>query len=285
MKAGIIKTVQANIITGQIRMMRMRQTDGVLHRHAFFELVYILRGTATHLLEENSTHLQPGDYFIIDPGTKHCYRDTKDLELINCLFLPEYIDRALIDCPSLSTLLSNQVLRFGVPVDIHAADKIFHDRDGAVGRLIRQMEQEYIAKSVGYMELMRCNLTHILVYAVRAYDQLENSRILHSATGEIVGYLQQHYARPLSLDAISRQFGYTPQYLSALFHRNMGMTLQTYLQRLRVEEACRLICSSKLSTAELAQTVGYNDVKYFLKVFRRHKGMSPREYRAEYASL
>ena len=281
MKTGYVKTVQSSILTGQIRIVHMQQADGMLHRHTFFELVYILKGTATHWLEESCTALQAGDYFIIDPGTKHCYRDTKELELINCLFLPEYIDRALADCPSLSSLLANQVLRFGVPVDLHAADKIFHDRDGTVGKLIRQMEQEYTARSVGYMELLRCNLTHIPVYAVRAYEQAEQSRIRHSVTAAIVEYLQQHYAQPLSLDSISRQFGYTPQYLSSLFHRDMGMTLQAFLQRLRVEEACRLISSRKLSTTALAQAVGYSDAKYFSKIFRQHKGMSPREYRAE----
>lgn len=281
MKIGMVKTVQANIITGQMRIMRMHQSDGVLHRHEFFELVYILKGTATHILEENATLLQAGDYFIIDPGTKHCYRDTKDLELINCLFLPEYIDRALKDCPSLSSLLSNQMLRFGVPVDIHAADKIFRDRDGSVGKLIRQMEQEYAARNVGYMELLRCNLTHILVYAVRAYEHADLARVQHSATASIVGYLQMHYTQVLSLQKISQQFGYSPQYLSALFHRDMGMTLQTYLQRLRVEEACRLMQSAKISTATLAQAVGYNDAKYFCKVFRQQKGMSLKEYRTE----
>ena len=166
-------------------------------------------------------------------------------------------------------------------MDIQAADKIFHDRDGMVGKLIRQMEQEYTAHNVGYMELLRCNLTHILVYAVRAYEQAEQARIRHSTTAAIVGYLQQHFTQPLSLDTISRQFGYTPQYLSSLFHRDMGMTLQAFLQRLRVEEACRLMSSCNLSTTALAQAVGYSDAKYFSRVFRYHKGMSPREYRAE----
>lgn len=281
MKASCVNTVQSNILTGQIRIIHMHQTDGMPHRHAFFELVYIMKGSATHWMEEDCTQLQAGDYFIIDPGTKHCYRDTKELELVNCLFLPEYIDRALKDCPSLSSLLTNQVLRFGVPVDIHAADRIFHDSEGVVGRLIRQMKQEYTAGNVGYMELLRCNLTHILVYAVRAYEQAEQSRVRHEVTAAIVGYLQQHYTQPLSLDDISRQFGYTPQYLSGLFHRDMGVTLQVFLQRLRVEEACRLISSRKMSATALAQAVGYSDAKYFSKIFRRHKGMSPREYSGE----
>lgn len=274
------KILNSQIGDGQIRMMHLHQRDHLPHRHTFFELVYIFRGTATHWVAQDSASLQAGDYFIIDPGSEHSYRDTEDLELVNCLFLPEYIDRALEDCPSLSSLLSNRVLRFGVPVDIHAADRIFHDADGTVGRLIRQMEHEYAERKVGCLELLRCYLTQVLVCAVRASEAAEHARVQHSATAAIVDYLHQHYTQPLSLDVISRQFGYTPPYLSNLFHKDTGMTIQTFLQRLRVEEACRLMDDRELPLSALAQAVGYSDAKYFSKVFRRHKGMSPREYRA-----
>ena len=273
------KTCQSQIGDGQIRMMHLHQRDRSMHRHTFFELVYVLKGTATHWMGQESTLLRAGDYFIIDPGSEHCYKDTKDFEIINCLFLSQYIDRALGDCPSLSSLLSNQVLRFGVPVDIKAADRILHDEDKSVGKLIRQMENEYVQQNVGYMELLRCYLTQVLVLAVRASENAERSRVRHRATASVVEYLQQNYAQPLSLDAISSRFGYTPQYLSSLFHKDTGTTIQDFLQRLRVEEACKRM-DSNLSLTELAQAVGYNDTKHFSKIFRKHKGVSPREYRA-----
>lgn len=279
MTASYIKTFSSQIGDGHIHMMHLHQRDRALHRHTFFELVYVLKGSATHWVEQDSAPLRAGDYFIIDPGSEHSYRDTEDLELVNCLFLSEYIDRALGDCPSLSSLLSNKVLRFGVPVDIRAADRIFHDGDGTVGRLIRQMEWEYAARRVGCMEMLRCYLTQVLVCAIRASEEAERTRIQHDATMAVVDYLQQHYAQPLSLDNMSRRFGYTPQYLSSLFRKDTGMTIQTFLQRLRVEEACRLMGNRELSLSSIAQAVGYSDAKHFSKVFRQHKGVSPREYR------
>ena len=274
------KNVRSQSGDGQIRMMHLQQRDRDPHRHTFFELVYIIGGTATHWLEQDAAPLRAGDYFIIDPGSNHCYRDTRDLELINCLFLPEYIDRALGDCPSLSSLLSNKVLRFGVPVEAQTADRIFHDTDGTVGRLIRQMELEFASRKVGYMELLRCDLTRVLVCAVRACEEQERSRVQHSVTTAIANHLRQNYRKPLSLQEISQRFGYTPQYVSSLFHRDTGMTIQTFLQRLRVDEACRLMSDRSQTLTELAQAVGYTDAKHFSKVFRQHKGMSPREYRA-----
>ena len=275
-----INTCPSQIVYGQIRMMHMHQQERSMHRHTFFELVYILNGTATHRVGSDCMLLRAGDYFIIDPGSIHCYQDTQDLELVNCLFLPEYIDRALGECPSLSSLLSNQVLRFGMPVNVQAADRIFHDTDGTVGKLIRQMEREFADRKLGYMELLRCHLTQVLVCAVRASEEAERSRAQHDVTASIVHYLQQSYAQPLSLEAISRRFGYTPQYLSSLFHKDTGMTIQTFLQHLRVDAACRLLDSRNYNLTELAQAVGYSDAKFFSKVFRKHKGLSPKEYKA-----
>lgn len=270
------KNYDKNIVRGQIRMMRLRQEDAQLHSHDFFELVYVFEGSAVHRVGNEELFLQAGDYFIIDPGSEHCYRDVNGFEIVNCLFLPEYIDRALTDCLSLSFLLSNQVLRFGVPVDVRIADRRFHDSDGTVGRLIRQMEREYAAAKVGYMELLRCYLTQVLVWALRSSEEAERAQLRHEVTAHVVAYLQAHFAQPFSLEQLSRRFGYTPPYVSSLFHKDMGMTLQAFVQKLRVEEACRLMAQEELSLCAVAQAVGYADEKHFSKVFRRHKGVSPR---------
>ena len=285
MNTSMFKTYCKEIGEGQIHMMRISPSNDEMHRHAFFELVYIVSGTATHYLMEETAQLQAGDYFIVDTGSIHCYQDVRDFQIINCLFLPEYIDRALTDCPSLSSLLSNQVLRFGIPVNTQTADRIFHDTTGVVGRIIRTMEQEYAAKGTGYMELLRCYLTQVLVCAVRASEEAERIRTPHSITTALVDHLRCHYTEPLSLTELSRKLNYTPQYVSSLFHRDTGMSLQEFLQRMRIEEACRLIEQGEQQMARIAQEVGYGDVKHFARVFRRIKGVSPREFRSRIKRL
>lgn len=279
-----MKEVQNNILStplhgGQIRLMHIRPHSDEMHCHAFFELVYVVHGSATHRLGNETMLLNAGDYFIIDTGSAHCYRDVREFEIINCLFLPEYIDRALADCPTLAALLSNRVLRFGVPVDIRTADRIFQDADGSMRRLIQRMEQEHERCKTGYMELLRCYLTQALVHIVRASEETEQTRTAHAATVSAAEYLRSHYAEPLSLDTLSRLVGYTPQYLSSLFRRDTGMSIQTFLQRLRIEQACKLIEQKTLQFADIALAVGYSDVKHFSRVFRRYKGISPREFR------
>ena len=73
--------------------------------------------------------------------------------------------------------------------------------------------------------------------------------------------------------------GYTPQYLSSLFSDEMGMSIQEFLQRLRMEEACRLLAGSDLPLSQIAAAVGYRDSRHFSKVFRRYQSLSPKEFR------
>lgn len=279
MEQPLIKLYSKNIGDGQIHMMHVRGPSDEPHRHSFFELVYVLRGSATHHLGDDTMRITAGDYFIIDPGTVHCYQNTEDFYIINCLFLPAYIDRALGDCPSLASLLSNQVMQLGVPVDIRAADRIFHDGDNSVKQLMLRMEQEYSAKSTGYMELLRCYLTQVLVHTVRAWEEAERTRIPHPAVTTVTEYLRSTVAQPLSLELLGAKTGYTPQYLSALFHTYTGMGIREFQQRLRIEEACRLLTGEKMRIPDVAAAVGYNDAKHFSLIFRRYKGISPQLYR------
>lgn len=258
----------------KIQIVRLTP-KGFIHQHKYFELVYVLRGSATRKLADASLPVSAGDYYVANPRSAHGYEDLQDLEVIHCLFLPEHIDRALTDCPSISSLLSNRILRFGVPVDIPIADRVLHDTDGSVRRIIKNMEREYADSRTGYTEMLRCYLTQVLVHAVRASE----TRYPHEAVTKVMEYLKRHYAEALSLETLSQLVGYTPQYLSSMFSEEVGMNIQAFLQCMRIEEACKLLTTTNLSVAEVAAAVGYQDTRHFSKVFRRYHVISPREYR------
>ena len=137
------------------------------------------------------------------------------------------------------------------------------------------MEWEQAERPTGYMEMLRCYLTQVLVFAARACE----TRSARSAVTDVMKQLKAHYAEPLCLNSLSQLVGYTPQYLSSLFSHDMGMSIQEFLQRIRIEEACKLLRRTELPMAEVAANVGYQDTRHFSKLFRRYQGASPKEYR------
>ena len=263
----------------KLQLMRLSPRNDNLHSHDFLELVYVMHGSALHQLGTESYRVSEGDYFIVDFGSLHRYQENDQFEIVNCLFQPEYVDAALVNQRSLASVLKRRQL--GAPLqDARAADRLFHDEDGRIRRLFESMEREFEQKQDGYHEMIRCYLIEILVHVSRLSAALSPRGRMHPAAAAMAEYLYEHYAEPLSLDTLSSLLGYTPQYLSALFHRETGMSLSAYLQRLRVEKSCRKLAQTRLAVSAIAQEVGYCDLKHFNSVFRRYAGLSPREYRS-----
>ncbi|MBE5782300.1 MAG: helix-turn-helix domain-containing protein [Clostridiales bacterium] len=276
-------SAQRHLDEDKLSIRRLTPLADALHSHDFLELVYVTKGYAIQQLGADTMRLSPGDFFILDFGAFHRYVETDNFEIINCLFAPEYMDRMLVNSPSLSSLLERRQL--GAPfAHAHLANYIYHDDTGHILSLFEAMEQEYRQKAAGYQEIIRCHVIEALVHAARLAASAVTSAKMHPAAAAMAEYLQEHFALPLSLSSLSAYLGYTPQYLSALFHSETGMSLSAYLQRVRVEKSCRLLQETREPVSRIAQEVGYCDLKHFNAVFRRHTGLSPREYRARCAA-
>ena len=139
------------------------QDDTSEHGHDCFEMVYIMNGSAVQVLNGVPETLRKGDYFIIDYGSMHAYEKCKDLILINCLFLPEIIDDTMAGCRSFEELLRVCLIRYHKQYfETATVNRIFHDEDGRVLKLLKGMQTEYEQENIGYREVFRCRLQEIL---------------------------------------------------------------------------------------------------------------------------
>ncbi len=92
-------------------------------------------------------------------------------------------------------------------------------------------------------------------------------------------YINEHYYENLTLNGVSGKVGITAGYLSTLFTQQMNCSFIDYLNEIRIEHACSYLQQNYFKTYEIAYKVGYNDEKYFSKVFKKVTGMSPSEYK------
>lgn len=94
-------------------------------------------------------------------------------------------------------------------------------------------------------------------------------------------YVAHHYAEPLRLEEVARQVGLSPSYFSGLFRRCTGMRFIDYVNQVRVRESKRLLSGSDFAIVDIAVALGFGDQSYFSKVFKKHTGVSPKQYRRE----
>lgn len=101
-----------------------------------------------------------------------------------------------------------------------------------------------------------------------------------SITAEVIErYLDEHYKEKISLKTLSDEFGLNQDYLGKIFKRDTGTSVNSYLSKKRVEEACRLMDNTRLNISEIADACGFSDQTYFSTIFRKITGEAPTDYR------
>lgn len=84
---------------------------------------------------------------------------------------------------------------------------------------------------------------------------------------------------PLSVAAVSRRFHYSQSYLTALYRRVFGIGIVEQISEYRIERARELLSSTATPVGQIAHEIGYDDPKYFMRVFKRRTGLTPSQYR------
>ena len=140
------------------------------HSHDFLELAYIEEGSVMHTIDKEVTMLKKGDYFIIDYDTLHKYKSTDNgtIKIINCLFLPSFLDKSLKNCRKFSEVTGNYLIRINKSMlTRNPSNTAFNDEDGKIYKILKNMLNEYNTKNNGYVEILRANLIEILVITLR----------------------------------------------------------------------------------------------------------------------
>lgn len=98
---------------------------------------------------------------------------------------------------------------------------------------------------------------------------------------QAIRYIQEQYSKPVTLEAITQELECSVGYLSKLFKEKMNTSPIHYLSEVRVDKAAELLMQTDASLQEIAESVGYPDGHTLSRSFKRHKGVSPAQYRAE----
>ena len=97
----------------------------------------------------------------------------------------------------------------------------------------------------------------------------------------ILLYIAHNYQENLKLGTLAELFGYNSSYLGKVFTKATGKNFNSYIDEVRIENSKKLLLEKKLKVYEVAQRVGYTNVDYYHKKFKKYVGISPAEYRKQ----
>jgi len=255
-----------------------------LHTHDFSELVLILGGEAFHFTEKDEQTISRGDVFVIQGELAHGYRDSRDLSLINLMFDSKRLNfsegdlRSIPGYHALFTLEPQYRQRHRFASRLRLNDgQLAH---GAA--LVSQLELEARERKAGYIFTATALFMQLTSFLARCYDgeQTPESGIL-LRIGAAIGYLEDHYADPISVEQVTRIAGMSESSLLRAFKQATNRAPTRYLLDLRLRRARHLLRYTSLNITEIAFQTGFNDSNYFARQFRKGVGTSPREYRRQ----
>lgn len=124
------------------------------------------------------------------------------------------------------------------------------------------------------VQLLKCFIEEVNKCLMAQPNQLDNINMR-----KLLEYIMDHYAEPLTLTEVAKHFHFNPSYLSSYFSTHNKEGFIEYLNKIRIEEATKLLIHEDISISEISGMVGYSDHSYFCKVFKKIKGLSPSQYK------
>jgi len=146
-----------------------------------------------------------------------------------------------------------------------------------------QLYQNYIDAGALKNELDHNLLEQLLLRCANCLPR-ESNRALDPRVRAARAYIDEHYASDIALADVAAASNISPSRLSSLFRSETGASVMAYRNELRLVKAAQLLLHSNLRIADIGSRVGYAEQAFFSRIFRKHLGMSPRQYRANMVS-
>ncbi len=250
------------------------------HRHDFFEVLYLQKGSGYHVIDSNKYEIKPPCVFFMSPGQAHKLELSHDIEGFIFIFTSDFYllnrsnQNSLIEFPFFYTIhQDNPPLLLENEADIRFLESLF-----------RQSIAE-ISRSGDYTpEMLRSILDLILTICAARYQVGEN--LLNKGKGQILvkrffHLVEENYQKNLSLSDYATLIGITPSHLTQTVKLLTGKTSTQIIKAKQLLEIKRLLVHTSLNVSEIANQLNFEDQSYFTKFFKRETGITPMRYRSE----
>ncbi|PKH52581.1 hypothetical protein CXF68_18575 [Tenacibaculum sp. Bg11-29] len=251
------------------------------HKHNFFELTYILKGSGQHLLNESSIDYQKGDLFFLTPKDEHEFV----VEAPTTFGLIQFTEQLFAEK---ANFVSNTHWRKNLNTVIFYVNNIpksivANDVDRIQLFYLYELIKNEIGNSIIYSRDVLLNLFDALLVVVLRNLKSNVIKTEKSYNSEkekidsILTYIRQNVLDKelIKIKSIAEVFYMSPNYVSVFIKRHAGVSIQQYVLKTKIEMAVRLLKQTNLNISEIADKTGFLDASHFNKTFKKYTGNNP----------
>ncbi len=245
-----------------------------LHSHTTLELSLIEQGQIEYFTENINVIIKKGEVFFMPPGQRHNWRILKR---------PFIITGFQLDI-STETDRNEFLQYFGK----QAKNKKYRLNDFyAFSEIIDKIRKQFKTQPIYFMDSIDCLIQQLLIEFVRKVP-LHFEEVLHTPNNRfqnalrtriIKNFIRDNLSTPLTLADIADYLNLSIRQLNRIFTEQQGISLGAYILHSKIEAAKHELENSKKLIKEIAINLGFDDINYFCRVFRKKTGLSPSKYR------
>ncbi|CAC9972392.1 AraC family transcriptional regulator [Flavobacterium panici] len=269
----------------EVDFKELEQFPKTIRKNNFFELIYVVDGTGIQVINDNTFQYRKGNLFLVTPQDVHSYEITTPTKFFFLRFNEYYIKENSQNGQSETILRMEYILQNAS----HRPGCILKNTidKPLIASLIESIIQELNNQQIYHQKIIE-QIVNTIITIVARNIALKLPKNIKETTGEMVleilHYIQENIYNPKQLKAerVSEHFNISLNYLGKYFKKQTGETLQEYIAnyKLRLIEA-RLL-NSDMRINEIADELNFSDESHLNKVFRKHKGMNPSEFRKKF---
>lgn len=254
------------------------------HKHEFYELVYVLGGTAVHDLQGQRKVLRDGDMYLLEPGQSHGYvGSSAETPVYNIMFLPELLQQR-------STLKKEDIFTYLSPfLGKSKSDLPYVSLTGVLRGMVEselsQLYDEYRRRLPGYETIIQGGLARLYIQIARHDACTNKAADRNNQIGRVLSMLRERFSQPLTLRQFSQLCYMSPSTLNYQLKQSTGKTYSETKRELQLEFACRQLRETQDEIAQIAFDSGFDDISYFYRIFKKHVNCTPVQYRKQFAGL
>lgn len=234
------------------------------HSHSdYYQIYYVISGEGDFIVGEERAKLHQGMYLFTRPTDRHGIIDTRD------------VDGKPLRMLEVKYAVFNKELK----------ESLDHVPNVCVGSdnleaMLNLVFNEALEMSPWYREIG----THTLIaalYNIIRYQEMNSTTNEQKlmVSDQIKEYIKENYDNEVPLDKVAQHVGHSKNYICKTFKENTGMTINLFLNKVRIEQAAQLLINTNLDVAEISSNIGYNNVYHFIKTFKKIVGTSPGNFR------
>lgn len=251
------------------------------HTHDFVEICAVAEGEGEHYIGGTHFKVAKGDLFYIPVGVSHVFRPRsadpgRRLIVYNCIFTRSCLDTILKMFP-----LEKEMERYYEGLEEENRWVSLHDHSGESQRILHRLQLETAGAMPGYSASLFNGLVELLVLIFRRRSGLVRAETPAPGDGlrELLARIDGECALPVRAEELAGALGISARQLQRRVREASGMSLTEYVQDARIRESCRLLSRSEDPVGAVAAAVGYQDLKFFRRLFKSKTGTTPGEYR------